>query len=151
MKVFRVTNISKTISLLKENGYWIYATAVDKGKDVSLLGETKYFFPAAVVLGSEDKGDKKAYERHCRLSYNNRYQRRYRLIERIRSFRDHFSSHKEYKKVKSLIVLDAYNYIFYHHEYKSMENEYLCALRDTLISDMDEYGKVYRYRYHHSL
>ncbi len=56
VKIFKVTNIAKTISLLKERGYWIYATAVDKDKDVSLLQDTKYFFPAAVVLGSEDKG-----------------------------------------------------------------------------------------------
>ncbi len=56
VKIFKVTNIAKTISLLKDRSYWIYATAVDKDKGVSLLQDTKYYFPAAIVLGSEDKG-----------------------------------------------------------------------------------------------
>lgn len=43
--------------------------------------------------------------------------------------------------MKRLIILDAYNYIFYFHEQKSMENEYLSSLRDSLISEMDEYSK----------
>jgi uncharacterized protein len=43
--------------------------------------------------------------------------------------------------MKRMIMLDAYNFIFFFHDYKSMKNEYLSALRDQLISDMDEYGK----------
>jgi uncharacterized protein len=43
--------------------------------------------------------------------------------------------------MKRLIILDAYNYIFYSHAQKSMENEYLSSLRDNLMSEMDEYCK----------
>ncbi len=43
--------------------------------------------------------------------------------------------------MKRLIILDAYNFIFYFHQYRSMKNDVLSSLRDALISDMDEYSK----------
>ncbi len=65
VKIYNVTNLSKTIELLKENGFWIYGTSSSDEKNVLSAGDTEYVFPAAVVFGSEGKGMGKLVESKC--------------------------------------------------------------------------------------
>ncbi len=65
VKIYNVTNLSKTIGLLKENGFWIYGTSSSDEKNVLSAGDTEYVFPAAVVFGSEGKGMGKLVESKC--------------------------------------------------------------------------------------
>ncbi len=65
VKIYNVTNLSKSIELLKENGFWIYGTSSSDEKNVLNAGDTEYVFPAAVVFGSEGKGMGKLVESKC--------------------------------------------------------------------------------------
>ena len=65
VKIYNVTNLSKTIELLKENGFWIYGTSSSDEKNILSAGDTEYVFPAAVVFGSEGKGMGKLVESKC--------------------------------------------------------------------------------------
>jgi 23S rRNA (guanosine2251-2'-O)-methyltransferase len=65
VKIYNVTNLSKSIELLKENGFWIYGTSSSDEKNMLSAGDTEYVFPAAVVFGSEGKGIGKLVESKC--------------------------------------------------------------------------------------
>ena len=65
VKIYNVTNLSKSIELLKENGFWIYGTSSSDEKNMLNAGDTEYVFPAAVVFGSEGKGIGKLVESKC--------------------------------------------------------------------------------------
>jgi 23S rRNA (guanosine2251-2'-O)-methyltransferase len=65
VKIYNVTNLAKTIELLKENGFWIYGTSSSDKKNILSAGDTEYVFPAAVVFGSEGKGIGKLVESKC--------------------------------------------------------------------------------------
>ncbi|MDR1850874.1 MAG: 23S rRNA (guanosine(2251)-2'-O)-methyltransferase RlmB [Mycoplasmataceae bacterium] len=54
LNIFKVTNLSQTLELLKKHGYWTYATGLnDKAKDYSKI---KYDEKTVVIFGNEDKG-----------------------------------------------------------------------------------------------
>ena len=53
VKVAQVSNLNNLISLLKDNGYWIYA-ADGSGKD--LYEKLDYSGPTALIVGSEGRG-----------------------------------------------------------------------------------------------
>jgi 23S rRNA (guanosine2251-2'-O)-methyltransferase len=65
VKIYNVTNLSKTMELLKENGFWIYGTSSADVKNIMSASDTEYVFPAAVVFGSEGKGMGKLVESKC--------------------------------------------------------------------------------------
>ncbi|MFV0380018.1 MAG: 23S rRNA (guanosine(2251)-2'-O)-methyltransferase RlmB [Anaerorhabdus sp.] len=62
MPVSEVTNISSTIKLLKERGYWIYGADAHKSSDYRL---PKYDTPIVLVIGSEGKGITRLVKEHC--------------------------------------------------------------------------------------
>ena len=59
--VAQVTNLSRSIELLKEQGYWVYAAAADgdRADKIDFTGKV------ALVLGSEGKGVRKGVLEHC--------------------------------------------------------------------------------------
>ncbi len=79
VKVFRVTNIVKTIKELKEKGFWIYGTTLDVTPEVKYLNEVNFTFPMALVLGSEDKGIGRLVSDNCDIMIS------IKLIGRIQS------------------------------------------------------------------
>lgn len=65
VKIYNVTNLSKSMELLKENGFWIYGTSSSDEKNMLSAGHAEYVFPAAIVFGSEGKGIGKLVESKC--------------------------------------------------------------------------------------
>ena len=65
VKIYNVTNLSKSMELLKENGFWIYGTSSSDEKNILSAGHAEYVFPAAIVFGSEGKGMGKLVESEC--------------------------------------------------------------------------------------
>ncbi len=61
VSVSYVTNLSRAIETLKENGYWVYAAAADgdRADKIDFRGKV------ALVLGSEGKGVRKNVLEHC--------------------------------------------------------------------------------------
>ena len=60
--VFSVTNLARTLRVLRDAGIWIYGASGDAGEGVfssDLLG------PVALVLGSEGKGLRRLTREHC--------------------------------------------------------------------------------------
>ncbi len=62
LPVARVTNISHTLDLLKQNGFWIYG--LDEGGSEH-YDEVSFASPTAIVLGGEGKGLHQGVQRHC--------------------------------------------------------------------------------------
>ncbi len=62
IKIARVNNLKYAIELLKQNGFWIYGTYIEEGKD---LKEIKFDKKTAIILGSEGKGLKKSIKENC--------------------------------------------------------------------------------------
>ena len=60
--VAKVTNLSRTIDFLKENGFWIFGTEAHAGKD---LREVDFNCRVALLLGSEAKGIRPLLKRKC--------------------------------------------------------------------------------------
>ena len=58
-----VENLSRAMSELKENDFWICGTSLDE-KSVNLYNE-KFTFPLALVLGSEEKGMRRLTQEQC--------------------------------------------------------------------------------------
>ncbi len=58
VSIFRVSNLSRTLDMLKSEGFWIYGTSVykEESRRISKLSETVFNFPLAVILGGEHKG-----------------------------------------------------------------------------------------------
>jgi 23S rRNA (guanosine2251-2'-O)-methyltransferase len=65
INLYKVTNISRAIEELKEKGFWIYGTTLESKPAVKLAHQVDYTFPAAVVMGSEDKGIGRLIEEKC--------------------------------------------------------------------------------------
>lgn len=61
VRVAEVTNLARSIDLLKENGYWVYAAAADgdTAHTIDFTGKV------ALVMGSEGKGVRKNVIEHC--------------------------------------------------------------------------------------
>ena len=62
VKMIPVTNISRAIDTLKENGIWTLGTAIEESTP---LADVKNDRPFAVVLGNEGKGIRQEVLRHC--------------------------------------------------------------------------------------
>lgn len=61
MRIIRVTNIVKTMDMLKKNGFWIVGTDMN-GQDYSTID---YKGKTAIVCGNEGKGMSRLVEEHC--------------------------------------------------------------------------------------
>jgi len=61
VSVAQVTNLARSIELLKENGYWVYAAAADgdRADKIDFRGKV------ALVMGSEGKGVRRNVLEHC--------------------------------------------------------------------------------------
>jgi len=57
-----VTNLARTLTLLKNNGIWIYGADTNAKKTIY---EIDWRGPVALVLGSEDKGLRRLTKEHC--------------------------------------------------------------------------------------
>jgi 23S rRNA (guanosine2251-2'-O)-methyltransferase len=64
---FQVTNLSRTLDLLKENNFFIYAA--DGYSDVSIYDE-KFSGNVALVMGSEGKGIRRLTKDKCDLTFS---------------------------------------------------------------------------------
>ena len=53
MKIIKVGSLNSTIKKLKEGGFWIYATAIENGSDIT---DVTFNFPMALIVGNEGKG-----------------------------------------------------------------------------------------------
>ncbi|MDD5722134.1 MAG: 23S rRNA (guanosine(2251)-2'-O)-methyltransferase RlmB [Syntrophales bacterium] len=62
LPIARVVNISKTIDLLKEEGFWIYGADAGCGE---VLSSPDYSNHAGIVLGSEGKGIRPLVRKKC--------------------------------------------------------------------------------------
>ena len=62
MKITRVTNMARTVALLKERGLWIIGTDQDARKSIYTSDLTG---PAAFVIGSEHKGIRPLVKKKC--------------------------------------------------------------------------------------
>lgn len=61
VRVAQVTNLARTIELLKEKGFWVYAATADgdRADAIDFTGK------AAIVMGSEGKGVRRNVLEHC--------------------------------------------------------------------------------------
>lgn len=53
MKIARVNSLQSTLEKLKNNHYWVYVSAIEKGNDYSKIN---YNLPLVLVVGNEGKG-----------------------------------------------------------------------------------------------
>lgn len=60
--VSEVTNLTATLKTLKQNGYWVVGTDVNKASDYRLMD---YKMPVALVIGSEGKGITRLVKEEC--------------------------------------------------------------------------------------
>jgi 23S rRNA (guanosine2251-2'-O)-methyltransferase len=65
LKIFRVGNLVNAIESLKEKKFWIYGTTLEKKSDVVPADRLEYYFPMAIIFGSEDKGMGRLVMQHC--------------------------------------------------------------------------------------
>jgi len=64
VKIFMVKNLVKTITILKDYGFWIYGSTL--AKDISKdIGDTEFTFPMVLVLGNEEKGISRLVQKNC--------------------------------------------------------------------------------------
>jgi len=62
LPVVRVTNVNRSLELLKESGYWIYGLD-ERGTEV--YDQVDFTVPTAIVLGGEGKGLHEHVAKHC--------------------------------------------------------------------------------------
>lgn len=60
--IVRVTNINRTLEILKEKGLWIYGADMDGEK---YIYEEKFDSPVGLVIGSEGKGISRLIKENC--------------------------------------------------------------------------------------
>ena len=65
IRIFKVSNIVKTIKKLKTAKFWIYGTTLIKDKRLEVLEKTDFTFPMALVMGSEDRGISRLVSKNC--------------------------------------------------------------------------------------
>lgn len=61
MKIAKVTNINTEIELLKKDGFWVYAAAMNG----DIIYKTNCIGPIAIVIGNEGKGVSKLTQKIC--------------------------------------------------------------------------------------
>ncbi|MEJ2615624.1 MAG: 23S rRNA (guanosine(2251)-2'-O)-methyltransferase RlmB [Ignavibacteriaceae bacterium] len=62
LKISIVNNLSQSLRLLKENGFWIVGSSLEKSKNYNGLD---YKIPIALILGNEEKGIRKLTADNC--------------------------------------------------------------------------------------
>ncbi|MFZ0455583.1 MAG: 23S rRNA (guanosine(2251)-2'-O)-methyltransferase RlmB [Ignavibacteriaceae bacterium] len=62
LKISIVNNLSQSLRLLKENGFWIAGSSLENSKDYTSLD---YKIPVALILGNEEKGIRKLTADNC--------------------------------------------------------------------------------------
>ena len=62
IKMIEVTNLNKTIDLLKKNGFWIIGLDSNSNNTVKTVSDNE---KKVLVLGSEDKGIRKLIKKNC--------------------------------------------------------------------------------------
>lgn len=65
LKIYRVPNLVAAIKKLKQGGFWIYGTTLEKGKEVKDISEIEYLFPMGLVMGSEHRGMRRLVQDNC--------------------------------------------------------------------------------------
>jgi len=62
LKIAQVNNLSQTIDELKEKGFWIVGSSLEKAKNYT---EVDYKIPIALIVGNEEKGIRKLTASKC--------------------------------------------------------------------------------------
>lgn len=62
IKICRVTNLSDSLRILKDSGYWIFGAA---GEGQQTIYEADFSGPTCLVIGSEGKGIRKLVRKQC--------------------------------------------------------------------------------------
>ena len=62
LKICQVNNLSQTIDELKEKGFWIVGSTLEKSKNYT---EVDYKIPIALIVGNEEKGIRKLTASKC--------------------------------------------------------------------------------------
>lgn len=62
LKISLVNNLSQSLRLLKENGFWITGSSLENSKDYTNLD---YKIPVALIVGNEEKGIRKLTADNC--------------------------------------------------------------------------------------
>lgn len=65
VKIYKVVNLARTISILKDKGYWIYGSTLGLTGNIVSVNKVSYAFPLALVLGSEKSGISRITEKNC--------------------------------------------------------------------------------------
>lgn len=60
--IHKTHSIQQTLSVLKDNNFWIYGSSL---KDSSYIQDVKKVFPAAILVGNEEKGLKVSTLKNC--------------------------------------------------------------------------------------
>ena len=63
LRIARVVNLSDTLNILKEHGFWIYGTVVDPTAES--IYRTKFSGKTGLVIGSEGKGIRPLVQKQC--------------------------------------------------------------------------------------
>ncbi|MGX9373115.1 23S rRNA (guanosine(2251)-2'-O)-methyltransferase RlmB [Mycoplasma sp. 3398] len=63
IKIIKVASLFEAIENLKNNGFWIYATALDK--KAKTISNTSFSFPVALIMGNEESGVSKTLLKHA--------------------------------------------------------------------------------------
>lgn len=61
-KICQVNNLAQTMDLLKKEGYWIFGSSLEGGKEYTMFD---YKQPVALVMGNEEKGIRKLTADKC--------------------------------------------------------------------------------------
>ena len=62
LMIAKVSNLSQSLDILKDNGFWIIGTSLLNSKD---YGELDYKMPVCVIMGNEEKGIRPAILKKC--------------------------------------------------------------------------------------
>jgi len=65
MDICQVTNLTTSLKMLKEAGFWVFGAVKDK--DAQSLYQTDFSVPACLVIGSEGKGIRPLVKKECDL------------------------------------------------------------------------------------
>ena len=74
LKICPVNNLSNTLKELKDNGFWIIGSSLDKSPDGSaqsnIYSQIDYKIPLALVVGNEEKGIRRLTANNCDILVN---------------------------------------------------------------------------------
>ena len=62
LKLTKISNLNQTIKILKDEGFWIVGSTLDKAQNYT---EVDYKMPVALIMGNEEKGIRKLVADNC--------------------------------------------------------------------------------------